>query len=103
MSGINDIKSTSPISVNKLTDPASGNKQPVDKNTNSTSLPDAASDTFSLTDEATLLQNVQQQIAKAPVVNESRVAELKAAIEDGTYQVDSQELARKLIDFEGGF
>lgn len=62
---------------------------------------DAATDKISLTATATQLQSLQQEIAALPVVDEQKVAALRAAIEDGSYQVDSQKLARNMIDFEG--
>lgn len=62
---------------------------------------DAATDKVSLTATATQLQSLQQEIAALPVVDEQKVAALRAAIEDGSYQVDSQKLARNMIDFEG--
>ena len=60
-----------------------------------------SSDKISLTTTATQLQSLQQEIAALPVVDEQKVAALRAAIEDGSYQVDSQKLARNMIDFEG--
>lgn len=62
---------------------------------------DTAMDKVSLTATATQLQSLQQEIAALPVVDEQKVAALRAAIEDGSYQVDSQKLARNMIDFEG--
>lgn len=62
---------------------------------------EAGTDKISLTTTATQLQSLQQEIAALPVVDEQKVAALRAAIEDGSYQVDSQKLARNMIDFEG--
>jgi len=36
----------------------------------------------------------------APVVNEDRVAAIKAAVQSGNYQVDSAKVAQKIIQFE---
>ena len=36
----------------------------------------------------------------APVVNEDRVAAIKAAVQSGSYQVDSAKVAQKIIQFE---
>ncbi len=62
---------------------------------------DSTLDKISLTATATQLQSLQQEIAALPAVDEQKVAALRAAIEDGSYQVDSQKLARNMIDFEG--
>jgi len=59
-----------------------------------------ATDKVSLTDTATQLQSLQQTLADAPVVNNDRVEALRAAIADGSYQVDATELAQSMINFE---
>lgn len=47
------------------------------------------------------LSQLEQALAEVPVVDTAKVESIKQAIEDGSYQIDSQELARKMIDFEG--
>ncbi|MTI63406.1 flagellar biosynthesis anti-sigma factor FlgM [Methylophaga sp.] len=47
------------------------------------------------------LSQLEQSLADVPVVDTAKVESIKQAIEDGSYQIDSQELARKMIDFEG--
>lgn len=49
------------------------------------------------------LSQLEQTLAEVPVVDTAKVEAIKQSIEDGTYQIDSQELARKMIDFEGDF
>lgn len=63
----------------------------------------APTDTVSLTNAATQLQAVQQNLADVSVVNNDRVESIKAAIADGSYQIDSNKLAQNLIDFEQQF
>lgn len=62
-----------------------------------------ASDKVSLTDTATQLQSLRQVIADSPEVNTDRVAALRAAIADGSYQVDSDALAQNFIKSENQF
>ena len=50
--------------------------------------------------EAQQLQKISEKLAEQPTVNKERVAQLKQAILDGSYQVDSQRVAGKLLDFE---
>jgi negative regulator of flagellin synthesis FlgM len=57
-------------------------------------------ETVHLSREAQQLQKVSEKLRDQPVVNKERVAQLKAAIEDGSYQVDSQRVASKLLNFE---
>ena len=60
----------------------------------------AGIDKISLTETATQLQSVKQTLADAPSVNNERVAELRAAVVDGSYTVDANELAQNIIAFE---
>lgn len=51
-----------------------------------------------LSDEALRLNSRAQS---ASDINESKVSSVKAAIEDGSYQIDYQALAEDIIRFEG--
>ncbi|KPC33254.1 Anti-sigma-28 factor FlgM [Pseudomonas syringae pv. cilantro] len=57
-------------------------------------------ETFSLSSEAQQLQNITDKLNDLPTVNSARVAELKQAIADGSYKVDSNRVASKLLNFE---
>lgn len=53
-----------------------------------------------LSREAQQLQAIGEKLRDQPIVNKERVAQLKQAIADGSYQVDSKRVAQKLLDFE---
>jgi negative regulator of flagellin synthesis FlgM len=61
-----------------------------------------AGDTVTLTNSARSLQKIEEAVAKAPVVNSSKVAAMRQAINSGTYQIDSARVADKLLQFERG-
>jgi negative regulator of flagellin synthesis FlgM len=54
-----------------------------------------------LSDEAQRLQQISDSLRDQPTVNSARVAALKSAIDDGSYQVDSKRVAGKLLKLEG--
>jgi negative regulator of flagellin synthesis FlgM len=59
-------------------------------------------DHVTLTDSARSLQKLSEAIAQAPVVNATKVASIKQAVNGGTYKVDSARVADKMLQFETG-
>ena len=55
------------------------------------------SDSVQLSDEALRLNSRAQS---APNIDESKVSAIKTSIEDGTYKIDYQALAKSIIQFE---
>jgi negative regulator of flagellin synthesis FlgM len=53
-----------------------------------------------LSREAQQLQSIGEKLRDQPIVDQNRVAQLKQAIADGSYQVDSTRVAQKLLNFE---
>jgi len=60
-------------------------------------------DTFELSKTAQALKNADATIANSPDVDAQRVADIKAAIADGSYSIDYTSVADKLLSFESQF
>ncbi len=58
------------------------------------------SDRVSLTSSATLLQDLEKEVATMPVVDTQRVEAVQMSLATGTFEVDPGRTADKLIEFE---
>lgn len=99
------------MAIDKISPGLAGNAQPVGGNKFKASgsggekQPQGASpvgqDSVSLTPEAQRLSKMQQSLATTPLPdNSARLEALKKAINDGSYQVDSERLAANISRFE---
>jgi negative regulator of flagellin synthesis FlgM len=57
-------------------------------------------DTVSLTDTAARLRELENSLAKMPVVDSQRVETIQQAIANGSYEMDSGRMAEKMLRFE---
>ncbi|TBU96806.1 flagellar biosynthesis anti-sigma factor FlgM [Stutzerimonas kirkiae] len=69
-------------------------------NAKSGAIAQGSGESVQLSPQAQRLQQASEKLSEQPSVDEQRVAKLKQAIDDGSYQVDSQRVASKLIAFE---
>ncbi|BFM11814.1 flagellar biosynthesis anti-sigma factor FlgM [Simiduia litorea] len=58
-------------------------------------------DSVQLSDQAQSLKRLEDNIASAPAVNDDKVATLRAAIADGSYQINAERIAEKMLTSEG--
>lgn len=65
-------------------------------------VPGGVADTFSLTNKASQLQQLEAQIASLPVVDTQRVEDVQHAMATGTLQVEPARVAEKMLAFEVG-
>ncbi|MFI4889214.1 MAG: flagellar biosynthesis anti-sigma factor FlgM [Steroidobacterales bacterium] len=84
----------------------SGNAQVAEKSTvnasGGASAKTAAVDHVTLTDSAVTLQKLSAAVASTPVIDASKVASVKQAVQSGTYQVNPASVANKILGFESG-
>lgn len=59
--------------------------------------PQQRPDTVELTDAARLLERLESQLAGAPDVDQARVDVLRAAVADGSYEINDREIADALL------
>ncbi|MDH5601126.1 MAG: flagellar biosynthesis anti-sigma factor FlgM [Gammaproteobacteria bacterium] len=59
-----------------------------------------AGDRVTLTDTASRLKDIEQQLNKSSSVDNTRVAEVQSAITNGDYNVDADRIADKMLAFE---
>lgn len=60
----------------------------------------AGGDQVTLTDTARRLSDLTQTVNAQPVVDTDRVAEIRAAIQEGRYEVDAGRVAERLLQTE---
>lgn len=57
-------------------------------------------DTVSLTPQAQKLKDLESRISSLPEVDTDRVSAIKDAIANGTYEIDANRIAEKMMQFE---
>jgi len=60
----------------------------------------ATGDRVTLTNTASRLKNIEQQLNSSSSVDSARVAEVQSAISNGEYNVDADRIADKMLAFE---
>ena len=72
-------------------------KNKVDSSENNSNKAAAKTDTVVISDAAKRIQEVRSQLDAVPDVDEEKVAQLKKQIEDGTYEINADKIAGKMI------
>lgn len=98
MNDITNINSNrSQLSSNQSSS-VKGRNEAKQDNQNATS--SAEGDRVTLTNTASRLQNIEQQLSNASSIDSARVAEVQSAISNGDYNVDADRIADKMLAFE---
>ena len=92
--GVDSSSQTAPIGAGRAMqrpqDAATGGTQ-------SSSTSSASDESVQITGAARQLATLEQAVRDAPDVNTARVAQISSALEQGTYKVDSQQIADRLL------
>lgn len=95
-----DIKSINQNTLNNRVGDAPGNQA---RGNASASAKNDAADKVTLTDMSSQVADLEKKAAASEIDNSEKIAELKAAIQEGSYQVDANKVASKLIQTEALF
>ncbi|KUJ71598.1 flagellar biosynthesis anti-sigma factor FlgM [Thiomicrospira sp. WB1] len=95
-----DIKSLNQnvLNNNRLDNQSNAQRQNAGGTTSNAST--SASDKVTLTGVSTQVKELETKVQASEVDNSERIAQLKAAIQEGRYQVDADQVASKLMETE---
>lgn len=95
-----DIKNlTNSVGAGRANDPVKAQERNAGQ-ANPSAKPAGNDDRVTLTDVLSQARDLEVKSQDVKVDNSERVAALKAAIQDGTYQVNAQRVAEKLVQTE---
>lgn len=60
----------------------------------------ATADTVRITESGLLMAKLEEIVQRTPVVDDARVSAIKDALSSGTYEIDDQRVADRLLAFE---
>ena len=60
----------------------------------------ARGESVNLSSQARNLKQLEQKLGDFPEMDDDRIAEIRSALENGTYKVDAQKLAQKMLDMD---
>jgi negative regulator of flagellin synthesis FlgM len=82
------------------TDAASPQNQKPEENTKTASSV-GTSDQVKLSSTSMNIQQIEAEVSKMPDVDDQTIDRIRSAIDSGEYKIDYQQLAGKMLDFEG--
>ena len=96
-----DIRSLTPGLVK--TDLGKAEKSKNKASSSSSSVEDNEDDSVSLTGQASQISQLIQQMKSAPVLDPDRVSPVKDKLDKGEYEIEYQQVANKMLDFESSY
>ena len=96
-----DIRSLAPGLVK--TDLGKTEKSKKKSGSSTGSAEDSGEDSVSLTGQASQISQLIQQMKSAPVLDPDRVSPVKDKLDKGEYEIEYQQVANKMLDFESSY
>ena len=96
-----DIRNLAPGLVK--TDLGKTEKSKKKSDSSDSSIDDGGSDSVSLTGQASQIGQLIQQMKSAPVLDPDRVSPVKEKVDKGEYEIEYQQVANKMLDFESSY
>jgi len=59
-------------------------------------------DNVSLSNQAKNLKQLEQKLGDYPEMDDDRIEQIRSALENGTYKVDAEKLAQKMLEMDKG-
>ena len=60
----------------------------------------ARGENVSLSSQAKNLKQLEQKLGDYPEMDDDRIAEIRSALENGTYKIDAEKLAQKMLEMD---
>ena len=100
-----DLNGIGPGQVNTqrtTADKTSGtqNTQPAPSEQGKTPAQGTRGDSVSLSNQAKNLKQLEQKLGDYPEMDDDRIAEIRSALENGTYKIDAEKLAQKMLEMD---
>ena len=80
---------------------AASPQKPVTEENSKTSVGGRHNDQVKLSSSSMNIQQVEAEVSKMPDVDDKTIDRIRSAIDSGEYKIDYQQLAGKMLDFEG--
>ena len=101
-----------PININQVTSSTTHSKRSGDqgnitninasskKSTQQSGSAALSPDLINLTDSASRIKALEEQVARLPIVDTKRIEQIKNSINNGTYEIKAEQIAEKMIRLE---
>lgn len=80
--------------------PSSQNGAPAAAEQAKSQSPAARGENVNLSSQAKNLSQLEQRLGDYPEMDDDRIAQIRSALEDGSYKVDAEKLAQKMLDMD---